>query len=192
MACNGHNHSPHCGCSFGGQAATSRPALSAPRAILLGDLAPPRWEPKGLAHEPRACKKCGLPVCFVRAPNGGSYTATADGTYLKHRCPRRVPADPLRLRRAAWRKDCFTATMKAKRRVGGRQRLEVTGLAEGPPFVVEVLDDLVIDPKTPAMCRWSKTDAGVLEITYLNHESGDLSGTIVRARRVGSLKCATL
>ena len=74
--------------------------------------------------------------------------------------------------------------MKAKRRVRGMQRLEVTGLAEGPPFVVEVLDALMVDPNTPAMCRWSKSDADVLEITYLDHASGELSGTIVRARRV--------
>lgn len=184
MACNGFNHPPDCNCAFrGGHDGSVPPANSAP-ASLLGALAPEIWRPRVAAHKPRPCPRCGMPVCFVIGPRGGNYVAAGDGSYFKHRCPKAVPREPLRLRPAAWRKEGFPAAVKPKRRVGHGQRLEITGLAEGAPFAVEVLDGLQIDAKSPVICRWSKTEADVLEIAYLDNESGELSGSVVRARRV--------
>lgn len=187
MACNGFNHPPECTCDFrGGHAGSSPPP--APPASLLGALAPPAWRPRVAVHKPRPCPRCGMPVCFVNGPRGGNYVAAGDGSYFKHRCPKAVPREPLRLRPAGWRKDCFTAAIKPKRRVGQSQRLEITGLAEGAPFPVEVLDGLQVDAKVPAICRWSKTEVDILELAYLNSESGELSGTIVRVRRIRRIR----
>lgn len=183
MACNGFNHSPQCACDFRGGHAGSIPP-SAPPVTLLGALAPPDWRPRVAVHKPRPCPRCGMPVCFVNGQRGGHYVAAGDGSYFKHRCPKAVPREPLRLKRAGWRKDSFTAAVRPRSRVGQSQLLEITGLAEGAPFPVEVLDGLQVDARVPAICRWSKTEADILEIAYLDNESGELSGTVVRARRL--------
>jgi len=184
MACNGFNHPPDCTCAFRGGNTESRPPSVAPAAPLLGTLAPPAWRPKGRLRSSNPCPRCGMPTYYVPGPRGGSYTAAGDGSYLKHRCPRAVPTEPLRLRKAAWRKEWFTAGVRAKRRAGRSQRLEITGIAEGAPFAVEVLDGLQINANEPAMCRWSRTEPDVLEISYLDSDSGEINGTVIRARRL--------
>jgi hypothetical protein len=153
-------------------------------APLLGTLEPSFWHSRPKRHNARPCPRCGLPILFVSGRKGGTYSAAADGSYRRHSCPKAVPTQRLRLAGSAWRRECFTATIKAKRKVGHNQRLEITGLSEGAPFPVEVLNGLRVDALEPAMCRWSKTDPGILEMRYLDHESGDLSGTVILARRL--------
>lgn len=185
MSCNGFNHRPGCDCDFPRRGPRRMcEEVDAPAAALLGSLAPAVWRPRGRVHKPGPCSKCGLPVFFVHGARGGSYSAAADGSYHKHRCPRAVPTERPRLKSSVWRREGFMASLKAKRRFGGNQRLEITGLAEGPPFQVEVLDGLQVDPTVPAICRWSKSEPGMLEIGYLDDDTGDLSGTVVRARRL--------
>lgn len=186
MACNGFNHRPGCDCNFkpGRRSALRCEAPDAPPATLLGTLAPPDWRPRTRAHKPRPCPRCGFPIYFVSGAKGGSYSAAADGSYRKHRCPRAVPTDRPRLGASVWRKEGFSATIKAKRRFGGNQRVEITGLAEGAPFLVEILDGVKIDVMAPAICRWSRAEPGILDIGYLDERSGDLGRTIIRARRL--------
>jgi hypothetical protein len=121
---------------------------------------------------------------YVPGPKGGNYIAAGDGSFLKHRCPKAVPSEPLRLKRAKWKRDWFPVGISARKRRGRGQVLDVIGLAEGAPFTVLVEDGLEIDATKPAVCRWSPEDPRVLEISYVDNETGDLTGTCVRAHRL--------
>lgn len=184
MACNGHNHRPDCRCEFcGGHAGTIPP--SPPPAALLGDLAPPKPKTATYRRSPRPCPKCGLPTYFVMGRHGGNYIAAGDGTYLKHRCPKAVPSEPLKFRRARSLRGWLSASVaSANGRGAGGQLLKVSTLAERP-FDVCLLDSLAIDASLPVMCRWAVDDPQVLELAYLDG-GGEFTGTIVRARRVRS------
>lgn len=182
MACNGHNHRPDCQCEFrGGHAGTVPP--TPPPAALLGGLAPPESRNAVYRRTPRPCPKCGLPTYFIPRRHGGSYIAGADGNYLKHRCPKAVPTEPLKFRRARSLKGWLPATVtSAKGRGGGGQLLKVSTLTESL-FRVRLLDGLVIDASLPVMCRWAADDPHILELAYIGG-GGELTGTIVRASDV--------
>lgn len=184
MACNGYNHRPDCRCDFRGGHAGTVPPMPPP-AALLGDLAPPKLKKATYLRSPRSCAKCGLPTYFVRGRHGGSYIAAGDGTYLKHRCPKAVPSEPLKFRRARSLRGWLPARVaSASGRGGGGQLLKVSTLAERP-FRVRLLDGLIIDVGLPVMCRWAVDDPQVLELTYLDGD-GEFTGTIVKARRLRS------
>lgn len=186
MACNGFNHPPDCICNFRGGHPGSQPPRPVERAALLGDLAPARERRPLSERRAGRCRKCGMATFYVPGPKGGNYIAAGDGSFLKHRCPKAVPPETLRLKRTSWRRDWFPAGISAdKGRAPGRgQLLRVLGLAEGAPFRVQVQDGLVVDVSKPAVCRWSPEDPRVLEIAYVNSETGDLTGTCIRARRL--------
>lgn len=184
MACNGFNHPADCTCNFRGGHAGTQPPRSVGPASLFGDLAPPRERRAFADRRPRGCSKCGLPTFYIPGRKGGRFIAAGDGSFLKHNCQNQVPERPLRLAPAKWRREGFPATLRMKNsRISG-QVLEVLGLAEGKPFTVRVLDGIIVDETQPAICRWAPDDRKILEITYVDNDSGDLTGTCIRARRI--------
>lgn len=185
MACNGFNHPPDCACRFRGGNNGSAPPRSMTSATLLGDLAP-AMPVRSFKLRPRACPRCGQPTYFVRGPNGGSYRAAADGSMLRHNCPKETPHRPLRHKRSSSTKGWFSATIAEVRVRGGGigQALLVTSLVEGPPFRVRLLDGLTVDPSLPALCKWSESDRRVLEIAYQDSETGELTETWICGRRL--------
>lgn len=185
MACNAFNHPPDCNCDFRGGHKGSIPPRPAPPAPLFGDLAP-AMSGRSFQTHPRPCPRCGQPTFFVRASNGGSYRAAADGSKLRHNCPRQVPPRPLRLKRPSSRKGWFSATVEEMKGRGLKagQTLRVTSLVEGHPFRVRLLDGLRIDTGAPVMCRWSPQDPRVLEIAYVDNDTGEFTETRVSGRRL--------
>lgn len=184
MACNGFNHPPDCLCPFRGGHSGSQTPHPVPRAMLLGDLAPPQKRRPFTERQPGRCRRCGLATFYVPGPKGGNYIAAGDGSFLKHRCPRVVPSEPLRFRKSKWRREWFPIKLIRARRQGGAQVLKVMGLVEGAPFRVRVEDGIDIETSNPAVCRWSPQDGCVLEIAYVDEQIGELTGTFVRARRL--------
>lgn len=186
MSCNGHNHRIDCDCKFRGGNKGNLPASFVPMAPLLGALAPPMSARPFQANSPRPCPRCGIQTYFVKAPNGGSFRAAADGSMMRHNCQKQVPYGPLSLRRPSSRKGWFSATVSAlkMRGPGSGQALMITSLVEGGPFRVRLQDGLQVDVGLPAMCRWAPDEKGVLEIAYPDSNTGELTGTCVRARRL--------
>lgn len=185
MACNGFNHPPDCQCPFRGGHNGSESPRPVSAASLLGVLAPPVWA-RPFKLRPRPCPKCGQATHFVRAHNGGRYRAAADGSMLRHNCPKETPPRPLRHKRPSSTKGWFSATVREVRArgPGTGQALLVTSLVEGRPFRVRLQDGLTVDPLVPALCRWSETDWRVLEIAYQNHHTGELTETRICGRRL--------
>lgn len=183
MSCNAHNHSLDCTCDFRGGHSGSRPPRPIPAALLLGDLAPPRQR-RVFQGRPRPCPRCGLATLYIPGRNGGRYIVAADGSFLKHSCPRQVPERPLSLARAKWKRDWLPATLRTRKSRLPGQVLEITGLALGDPFRVVVLDNIAVDQGQPAVCRWSPDEPSVLEISYSDAMTGDLTRTRIRARRL--------
>src|SRR6478672_1834928 len=178
MACNGFNHPPDCQCQFRGGHNGGAPPHPASAVPLLGFLAPP-VSSRPFKLRPRPCPKCGQTTYFVRAENGGRYRAAADGSMLRHNCPKETPHRPLCHKRPSSTKGWFSATVmevKARGR-GNGQALLVTSLVEGRPFRVRLQDGLKVDPLVPALCRWSETDRRVLEIAYQHRHTGELTET---------------
>jgi hypothetical protein len=122
---------------------------------------------------------------YVPGPRGGSYIAAGDGSFLKHRCPKAVPTEPLRFKRGKWRREWFPAKLTALRGKSDGQLLRVIGLVEGAPFRVRVEGGLEVEASKPAVCRWSPENPRLLEIAYVDELSGELTGTCVRALRLG-------
>jgi len=184
MACNGFNHPPDCRCLFRGGHSGSAPPRPVSAAPLLGALAlPVSAQPFKL--QPRACPKCGQPTYFVRAENGGRYRAAADGSMLRHNCPKETPHRPLRHKRASSTNGWFSATIKEvkMRGPGTGQALLVRSLV-GRPFRVRLQDGLRVDPLIPALCKWSETDQQVLEIAYQDSLTGGLTETRISGVRL--------
>ena len=184
MACNGFNPPPDCQCPFRGGhggSALPRPVRAAP---LLGALAPPVLA-RSFKLRPKPCPKCGQTTYFVRAENGGRYRAAADGSMLRHNCPKETPHRPLRHKRASSTQGWFSATlMEVRARGGGTgQALLVTSLV-GRPFRVRLQDGLTVDPLVPALCHWSENDRRVLEIAYQDRHTGELTETRIYGRRL--------
>ena len=184
MACNGFNHPPDCVCNFKGGHSGSHPPRPVPAVPLLGSLAPPSEQRSFDKRRVSQCRKCGMPIHFIPGRKGGSFIAAADGSLLKHSCPKAVPERRLRLKRTQWRRDWFPAGLKAARGRGQGQFVSVIGLIEGGLFKVRIQDGLEIDTDKPVVCRWSPEDRLVLEIAYVDAMSGELTGTCVRARRL--------
>jgi hypothetical protein len=184
MACNGFNHPPDCVCNFRGGHPGSQPPRPIPSATLLGCLAPPSERRIFESRQAARCRKCGMPIQYVPGPKGGSFIAAGDGSFLRHSCPKAVPTRPLRLRAAQWRRDWFPAGLSAAKGRGTGQLINVLALAEGGPIKVRIEDGLRVDTDQPVVCRWSPEDKRVLEISYLDAHTGELSGTRVRARRL--------
>lgn len=184
MACNGFNHPPDCDCNFRGGHAGTQPPRRVEHASLFGDLAPARERPPQIERRSRRCPKCGLPIFYVPVPRGGRFLAAGDGSFLKHNCEKQVPERPIRLARAKWRREWFPVFIRSVRTRQPCQILQVIGLAEGKPFRVQVLDSIAIDDTHTAVCRWSPDDSKVLEISYVDSHTGELTGTCIRAKRI--------
>jgi len=184
MACNGFNHPPDCVCNFKGGHPGSQPPRPVPDAALFGSLAPPRERRPFESRRVSYCRKCGKPIHFIPGPNGGIFIAAADGSSLRHSCPKTVPERRLSLKRAQWRRDWFPAGLQPTQGRGKGQLVNVLGLVDGGPFRVRIQDGLKIDTSQPVVCRWSPDDSRVLEIAYVDAASGELTGTCVRARKL--------
>lgn len=184
MSCNGHNHRVNCDCDFKGGHRGASPPPSLPPLPLLGELAP-MMRKRLFNGLPRPCPRCGDPTYFVRAAKGGSYRAAADGSKLRHNCRKEVPPRRLKWKEPTSRSGWFSATVAVtrERRTVEGQALLITSLVEGNPFRVRLQDGIQVDPTAPAMCRWSPDDPRVLEIAYPDNDTGELTGTCVRARR---------
>lgn len=184
MPCNGFNHPPDCQCPFRG----GRSGSAVPRAVsaapLLGALAPPDLS-KSFKLRARACPKCGQATYFVRAENGGRYRAAADGSMLRHNCPKETPHRPLRHKRASSTQGWFSAALTEVKAqgLGTGQALLVTSLV-GRPFRVRLQDGLTVDPLVPALCRWSDNNRRGLEIAYQHRHTGELTETRIYGRRL--------
>jgi len=185
MACNGFNHPPDCDCPFRGGHKAGTPPRPVSAATLLGDLAP-AMSSRPFRLRPRPCPRCGQATYFVRPASGGSYRAAADGTMLRHNCPQETPHRPLRHKRPASTRGWFSATVAEVRTrgPGTGQALLVTSLVEGRPFRVRLLDGLKVDPRVPALCKWSETDRRILEIAYQDGKTGELTETRICGRRL--------
>ena len=184
MACNGFNHPPDCVCQFRGGHPGSQPPRPIARAALLGDLAPPALRRPFAERQPGRCRKCGMATFYVPGRRSGNYFAAGDGSFLKHRCPKAVPTELLSNKRAKWKREWFPVKLSVTSRRGG-QVLDVLSLTQGAPFRVRVEDGVTLEASKPAVCRWSSEDPRILEIAYVDELSGELTGTCVRALRIG-------
>lgn len=180
MACNGFDHPPDCVCNFRGGHGNSVPPRPAPRASLLGNLAPPRrrvFEGRSLSM----CRKCGEPIYYVPGAHGGSFIAAGDGSYLRHKCRREVPKTRPRTRMPPGWVSASVRRCRAKSRDGG-QVLRLIAPAEGAPFVAEMLGGIRVEAPTIVLMRRSPEDAGVVEMTYLDEQGSPSSARLLAKR----------
>ncbi len=183
MACNGHNHPDDCRCNFRGGHHGALPPRPIPAVPLLGNLAPPERRRAAQSRRTFSCRRCGMPIQYLPGQNGGAFIMAADGSLLRHSCPRSVPDRKLKYQREKSLCGWLPAHLKPLRARSNGQVCRVIGLVEAP-LKIRMLDNLEIEGAKAVVCRWSEDDDRVLEVAFVDHTSGQLTGTMLRGIRV--------